>query len=387
MSFSPRFSSLTVYARALRALPLVALLALTGCSSGQEASGTPPAAPPEVGVYAVEPRELSLTTELPGRTIAFRVAEVRPQVTGIIQKRLYTEGTDVEQGQQLYQIDDAPYKAALARAEANALSAENLAKRYQRLIKTHAISRQQYDDAMAAWKSAKAELEVARIDMRYTKVLSPISGRIGRSLVTEGALVTNGQPQEMAIVTQLDPIYVDLTQPATKMLRLQRAYEAGVLQSAGEEAVEISLTLEDGSDYPLKGKLKFSEVTVDPGTGSVTLRAEFPNPDGKLLPGMFVQARLQEGVRSNALLVPQQAVQRDARGVASVWVVNGDNTVERREIETLRTVGNTWLVGSGLEPGERVVAEGTQRVRAGVEVTPVEPRNVQLVTTFERDAS
>lgn len=387
MSFSPRFSSLTVYARALRALPLVALLALTGCSSGQEASGTPPAAPPEVGVYAVEPRELSLTTELPGRTIAFRVAEVRPQVTGIIQKRLYTEGTDVEQGQQLYQIDDAPYKAALARAEANALSAENLAKRYQRLIKTHAISRQQYDDAMAAWKSARAELEVARIDMRYTKVLSPISGRIGRSLVTEGALVTNGQPQEMAIVTQLDPIYVDLTQPATKMLRLQRAYEAGVLQSAGEEAVEISLTLEDGSDYPLKGKLKFSEVTVDPGTGSVTLRAEFPNPDGKLLPGMFVQARLQEGVRSNALLVPQQAVQRDARGVASVWVVNGDNTVERREIETLRTVGNTWLVGSGLEPGERVVAEGTQRVRAGVEVTPVEPRNVQLVTTFERDAS
>src|SRR5690606_9791864 len=220
----------------------------------------------------------------------------------IVQVRRFTEGTEVEQGQQLYQIDARTYEAVLARAKANLVTAENLAKRYERLLKTNAVSRQQYDDAMAAWKQAQAEVQVARIDVQYTKVLAPISGRLGRSRVTDG------QAQETATVQQLDPIYVDVTQPITKLLELQRALESGRLQRAGEDQAQVSLTLDDGSAYPLAGTLKFSEVSVDPTTGSVTLRAEFPNPERKLLPGMFVQALLQEGVQQNAILVPQQAV-------------------------------------------------------------------------------
>ncbi|PND30830.1 efflux transporter periplasmic adaptor subunit [Achromobacter pulmonis] len=365
--------------RAWHSVPLAALL-LAGCVESDKTQTAAP--PPEVGVYQVEAQALTLTTKLPGRTASYRVAEVRPQVNGIVQKRLFTEGTEVEQGQQLYQIDARTYEARLARAKANLVTAENLAKRYERLVKTNAVSRQQYDDAMAAWKQAQAEVQVASIDVQYTKVLSPISGRIGRSRVTEGALVTNGQAQEMATVQQLDPIYVDVTQPITKLLELQRALETGRLQRAGEDQAQVSLTLDDGSAYPLTGTLKFSEVSVDPTTGSVTLRAEFPNPDRKLLPGMFVQALLQEGVQQNAILVPQQAVSRDARGVPSVWVVKQDNSVERREVETLRTVGNAWLIGKGVADGERVITEGTQHARSGVTVKPVEASNVQLVAEF-----
>lgn len=365
--------------RVWHSVPLAALL-LAGCVESDKTQTAAP--PPEVGVYQVEAQALTLTTKLPGRTASYRVAEVRPQVNGIVQKRLFTEGTEVEQGQQLYQIDARTYEARLARAKANLVTAENLAKRYERLVKTNAVSRQQYDDAMAAWKQAQAEVQVASIDVQYTKVLSPISGRIGRSRVTEGALVTNGQAQEMATVQQLDPIYVDVTQPITKLLELQRALETGRLQRAGEDQAQVSLTLDDGSAYPLTGTLKFSEVSVDPTTGSVTLRAEFPNPDRKLLPGMFVQALLQEGVQQNAILVPQQAVSRDVRGVPSVWVVKQDNSVERREVETLRTVGNAWLIGKGLADGERVITEGTQHARSGVTVKPVEASNVHLVTEF-----
>jgi len=365
--------------RVWHSIPLAALL-LAGCVESDKAQTAAP--PPEVGVYQVEAQALTLTTKLPGRTASYRVAEVRPQVNGIVQKRLFTEGTEVEQGQQLYQIDARTYEARLARAKANLVTAENLAKRYERLVKTNAVSRQQYDDAMAAWKQAQAEVQVASIDVQYTKVLSPISGRIGRSRVTEGALVTNGQAQEMATVQQLDPIYVDVTQPITKLLELQRALETGRLQRAGEDQAQVSLTLDDGSAYPLTGTLKFSEVSVDPTTGSVTLRAEFPNPDRKLLPGMFVQALLQEGVQQNAILVPQQAVSRDVRGVPSVWVVKQDNSVERREVETLRTVGNAWLIGKGVADGERVITEGTQHARSGVTVKPVEASNVQLVAEF-----
>lgn len=366
-----------------RSFPLMAILLLAGCSGdgAQQASSAPPPAP-EVGVYTIEAQAVTLTTELPGRTAAFRVAEVRPQVSGIVQKRLFTEGSEVKQGQQLYQIDPAPYQAALARAEANLKSAENLGKRYQRLIKTNAISRQQYDDAMAAWAAARAEVEAARINMRYTKVLAPISGRIGRSYVSEGALVTGGQPQELATVTQLDPIYVDITQPVTKMLQLQRALEAGLIEQSDEQAVPVTLTLEDGSRYPQTGALKFSEVMVDAGTGSVTLRAEFPNPDGKLLPGMFVRATVQEGVQPEAKLVPQQAVSRGPDGSANVLVVTAANTVEARRVQTLRTVGNAWLVGDGIEPGERVITEGLHRVRPGIQVNPVPAGNVELKTDF-----
>lgn len=357
----------------------LAIAMLAGCNEKQVAEERPIL---EVGVYTLQAQPLTLTTKLPGRTASFRVAEVRPQVNGIVQKRLFTEGTEVEQGQQLYQIDARTYEAVLARAKANLVTAENLAKRYERLLKTNAVSRQQYDDAMAAWKQAQAEVQVARIDVQYTKVLAPISGRIGRSRVTEGALVTDGQAQEMATVQQLDPIYVDVTQPITKLLELQRALESGRLQRAGEDQAQVSLTLDDGSAYPLAGTLKFSEVSVDPTTGSVTLRAEFPNPERKLLPGMFVQALLQEGVQQNAILVPQQAVSRDTRGVPSVWVVKQDNSVEKREVETLRTVGNAWLIGKGVADGERVITEGTQHARSGVTVKPVEASNVRLVAEF-----
>ncbi len=359
--------------------PLTALLLLIGCSEVQKEEAPPT---PEVGVYQIQAQPLTLTTDLPGRTSAYRVAEVRPQVSGILQQRLFTEGTEVKKGQQLYQIDARTYEAVLARAEANLVTAENLAKRYERLLKTNAVSRQQYDDALAAWKQAQAEVQVARIDVQYTEVLAPISGRIGRSAVTEGALVTNGQAQPLATVTQLDPIYVDVNQPITKLLGLRRALESGRLQNAGKDKTQVSLTLDDGSAYPLPGTLQFSEVSVDPTTGSVTLRAEFPNPDRKLLPGMFVHALLKEGTQQDAILVPQQAVSRDARGVPSVWVVKPDDSVEQREVETLRTVGNAWLIGKGITNGERVITEGTQRARSGIKVKPVEATNVKLISEF-----
>jgi len=358
------------------ALPLAAIL-LAGCEQPQQQQTQ---TLPIVGTYTVKAQSLTLTTDLPGRTSAYRVAEVRPQVTGILQERLFDEGSEVTKGQQLYQIDSRTYEARLARAQANLKTAENLARRYERLLNTNAVSQQQYDDAMAAWAQAQSEVQVARIDVQYTKVLSPISGRIGRSAVTEGALVTNGQPQELATVTQLDPIYVDVSQPITKMLGLQRALDSGRLQTAGENAAQVSLRLDDGSLYPLPGLLKFSEVTVDPGTGAVTLRAEFPNPQRRLLPGMFVRAQLQEGVQENAILVPQQAVFRDTRGRANVWVVDAANMVEQREVDAVRTVGNTWLVNSGLTDGERVITEGLQRVRHGVEVNASPAGNVELRT-------
>lgn len=365
----------------IHGLPLAAILLLAACKEAEQAAA--PAPPPaEVGVYTVQAQPLTLTTDLPGRTSAFRVAEVRPQVGGILQERLFTEGSEVKKGQPLYQIDPRTYEAEVARSEANLANAENLARRYERLLQTSAVSRQQYDDAISALKQAQAEVRVRRIDVQYTKVLAPISGRIGRSTITEGALVTTGQTQALATVHQLDPIYVDVTQPIVRLLELRSALESGRLQSSGKDQAEVSLTLEDGSVYPLTGTLKFSEVNVDQGTGSVTLRAVFPNPERKLLPGMFVHAQLKEGVQQNAILVPQQAVIRDVRGVATAWVVKPDNSVELRELETLRTVGNAWLIGKGLAGGERIVVEGTQRVRGGATVKPVEAGNVNLVADF-----
>ncbi|WP_420793933.1 efflux RND transporter periplasmic adaptor subunit [Pseudomonas monteilii] len=368
----------------LALLPLAIVVLLSGCGEKEQPSA---AAIPAVGVYEVRPQALTLTSDLPGRTVAYRVAEVRPQVSGIVERRLFVEGSEVKQGQQLYQIDPRTYEARLARAEASLVTTENLARRYERLLRTNAVSQQQHDDAVAAWRQAQAEAQMARIDVQYTKVLAPIAGRIGRSAVTEGALVTSGQAQELATVTQLDPIYVDVTQPITKLLGLQRALESGRLQGGGSDQAEVSLTLDDGSAYPLLGALKFSEVSVDQTTGSVTLRAEFPNPDRKLLPGMFVRAQLNEGVQHDALLVPQQAVMRDALGTPSVWVVKADNSVERREVETLRTLGNTWLIGQGIEAGERVITEGLQRVRSGMTVQPEAASNVQPVASFEQPAA
>lgn len=358
----------------LAACSLGALLLLNACE--KKAPVAPKA--PEVGTVTLHSREITITSELPGRTEAWRVAEVRPQVNGIIQKRLFTEGTDVKEGQQLYQIDEAPYKAVYDKAQAALVTAQHLAERDQKLIVDNAISKQQLDDAMSAYQQAQADVESARINLAYTKVYSPISGRIGRSAVTEGALVTNAQPQPMAIVQQLDPIYVDVTQSSLEMSRMRRELASGQLQSAGEDAASVSLIMEDGSTYEQTGTLKFSEVSVDETTGMVTLRAVFPNKDRHLLPGMFVHARLNEGVNEAAILAPQQAIVRDTTGAAQAWVVGADNKVTLRPVKVDHTIGNTWLIRSGLNGGDKVVTEGIQRLQPGVTVVPVPATNVNI---------
>ena len=356
---------------------LMSILAVAVFLAGCQEEAAPPAQQkPTVGVVTLQAEPFAVTTELPGRTRAYRIAEVRPQVNGIIQKRLFTEGSEVKAGQQLYQIDAAVYEATLKSAQASLASSKSLADRYAELVKDQAVSKQAYDEARAASLQAEAELERARIDLRYTKVLAPISGRIGRSAVTEGALVSNGQAQELATIQQLDPIYVDVTQPARDLLALRRDLADGRLQKAGENAAKVTLKLEDGSDYGHEGKLEFSEVTVDPGTGSVTLRAVFPNPDKVLLPGMFVHAQLVAGLKSEAILVPQQGVTRNTKGEPTAMVVNAENKVELRPIKTERAVGNRWLVGEGLQPGDRVITEGLQFIQPGVEVEVAPAGNV-----------
>lgn len=368
-------------ARVTLLIPILALpLLLAACRSEAPPASEPP--PPEVGVVEIEARPLTLTTDLPGRTAAYRVAEVRPQVNGIVQRRLFDEGQTVEAGDQLYQIDDAKYRAAYDRARATLSNAERLAKRYAGLMKTGAISRQQHDDAQAAWELAKAELELARIDLVYTRVLAPIAGRIGRSAVTEGALVTSGQAEALATIQQIDPIYVDMTQPVEQVLALRADLAAGRIDGLDAQRAKVKLLLEGRRQYPLDGTLEVSEVSVDPGTGSVTLRAVFPNPDGLLLPGMFVHARLSEGVRQEAILVPQQAIVRDSRGEPMTWVVTEAGTVESRAVTTERTVGNHWLVSEGVRPGERVVTEGVERLRPGMQVTTAPAANVRPVLDF-----
>ncbi|NRF48288.1 efflux RND transporter periplasmic adaptor subunit [Pseudomonas stutzeri] len=356
---------------------LMSILAVAVFLAGCQEEAAPPAQQkPTVGVVTLQAEPFAVTTDLPGRTRAYRIAEVRPQVNGIIQKRLFTEGSEVKAGQQLYQIDAAVYEATLKSAQASLASSKSLADRYAELVKDQAVSKQAYDEARAASLQAEAELERARIDLRYTKVLAPISGRIGRSAVTEGALVSNGQAQELATIQQLDPIYVDVTQPARDLLALRRDLADGRLQKAGENAAKVTLKLEDGSDYGHEGKLEFSEVAVDPGTGSVTLRAVFPNPDKVLLPGMFVHAQLVAGLKSEAILVPQQGVTRNTKGEPTAMVVNAENKVELRPIKTERAVGNRWLVGEGLQPGDRVITEGLQFIQPGVEVEVAPAGNV-----------
>ncbi len=356
---------------------LMSILAMAVFLAGCQEEAAPPAQQkPKVGIVTLQAEPFAVTTELPGRTRAYRIAEVRPQVNGIIQKRLFTEGSDVKAGQQLYQIDPSVYEATLKSAQASVASSKSLADRYAELVKDQAVSKQAYDEARATSLQAEAELERARIDVRYTKVLAPISGRIGRSAVTEGALVSNGQAQELATIQQLDPIYVDVTQPARDLLALRRDLAEGRLQKSGDNAAKVTLKLEDGSDYGHEGKLEFSEVTVDPGTGSVTLRAVFPNPDKVLLPGMFVHAQLVAGMKSEAILVPQQGVTRNAKGEPTAMVVNAENKVELRTIKTERAVGNRWLVGGGLQPGDRVITEGLQFIQPGVEVEVAPATNV-----------
>lgn len=356
---------------------LVTAVALASLLSGCKKEEAPPAPPaPQVGVVTLQPQAFTLTSELPGRTTAYRIAEVRPQVNGIILKRLFKEGGEVKEGQQLYQIDPSVYQATLNSAQANLQSTKSISDRYKQLVNEQAVSRQEYDTAVANRLQSEAALKSAEINVRYTKVYAPISGRIGRSSVTEGALVNNGQADAMAVIQQLDPIYVDVTQSSVELLELRRELESGRLQKAGENAAMVKLTLEDGSQYKQQGKLEFSEVSVDQTTGSVTLRAVFPNPDHTLLPGMFVHAQLQAGVNAAAILAPQQGVTRDLKGAPTALVVGADNKVELRQLKANRTVGSQWLIEDGLKAGDRLITEGLQFVKPGVVVKATEATNV-----------
>ena len=369
--------------RAARMLPLAVTALLAACGGKGAAPVT--TAPVEVGVVTITPRSVTLTRDLPGRTSAFRVAEVRARVNGIILKRLFTEGSDVKEGQRLFAIDAAPYqaaldgaRAALARAEANQANARLQGDRYADLVKDGSVSQQEYESSTAALKSGEADVasaraaeQTARINLGYTAVVSPVSGRIGRAAVTEGAYVQAGQATLLATVQQLDPIYVDVTQSTAEVLRLRRDLEDGRLQAAGQGLARVKLVTEDGREYPLAGTLQFADVSVDPGTGSIGLRALFPNPKGELLPGMFVRARLEEGVSPQALLVPQVGVTRDQKGLPVALVVNAEKKVERRQLVTDRTIGDAWLVTEGLKAGDQVIVEGLQKVRPGAQVNPV----------------
>jgi membrane fusion protein, multidrug efflux system len=367
---------------------LTGILILGGCGQQPTKGGPPQGGPSEVAVVTIQPKRLMITTELAGRTSANRVAEVRPQVGGIIQKRLFAEGSDVKADQALYQIDPATYqaaldnaKAALSRAEASLPAIRLKADRVRELLVDKAVSRQDYDDVSAALKQTEADIaywkatvEAARINLGYTSITAPISGRIGRSNITEGALVTAHQPVALATIQQLDPMYVDVPQSTTELLRLRGRLEDGRLGHNGQVRNKVRLLLEDDNRYPWEGELQFRDVTVDPTTGSVILRVVFPNPKGVLLPGMFVRALVEEGVNPKAILVPQQAVSRDPKGNPAALIVDAEGKVGQRMLLLDLAIGDAWLVSSGLAPGDRVIVEGMQKVRPGasVKVVPFE---------------
>jgi len=390
---------------------LLGTLIISGCEKPPAAP--PPAVAPEVAVLTVTEAPVTLTRELPGRTSPHLIAEVRPQVGGIIKETLFVEGSDVQAGQVLYQIDPAPYKAAvasaeavlaraktgktqaeaaLARAEANLTPLRLKVERYKELVPAKAVSSQDLDDATAALRQgeadvqsnqaailgaegeigvAEANLETARINLAYTTVTAPIAGRIGRSLVTTGALVKASQDNPLATIQQLDPIYVDFTQSSVERLKLMQELGSGQIKQGGSDEAKVRLLLEDGISYPEEGILKFSDVTVDPSTGSVTLRALFKNPRHLLLPGMFVRGIVQEGIREQGILIPQQGVTRNPAGDATVMLVGAEDKVEPRVIKVDRTIGTDWLVNEGLRPGDRVMMEGFQRARPGTQVKVV----------------
>lgn len=357
---------------------------LTGCNRAPAARSFK-MPPPQVGVVTITSSRVPLKTELPGRLEAYRIAQVRARVTGIVLKRQFEEGSDVKAGQVLFQIDPAPFQAAYdsaradqAKAEATLQQAQVTARRYKALLPIKAVSQQDYDNAQAtvaedqaSVQAAKAAVQTAALNLGYATVTSPIAGRIGATLVTEGALVSQSSATEMAVVQQLDPIYCDFTQSSADMLRLRREVESGQFKSVAPGQVKVTLILEDGTVYPHPGKLLFSDVTVDPTTGMVTVRALFPNPDHLLLPGMFVRGELEEAVDNRALTAPQRAVSFGAGGVASVMVVTPDNKVEPREIQTSTAIGSNWLVTKGLKAGEKIIVDGLQKVRPGMVVKPV----------------
>lgn len=371
-------------ARSLVVLAVVAALAACGKSQApaQGAGGGMP--PPEVGVVTVQPGDVGLITELPGRLEASRVAQVRARAAGILQERLFREGSDVKAGQRLFRIDPAPYQATLqsaqatlARAEANLTQAKALAERYAPLVKENAISQQEYANAQAAQKQAEADVaagraavRTAQINLGYADVTAPIAGRIGRALVTEGALVGQGEATQLAVIQQVNPMYVNFTQSASEVYRLRRAFEAGQLKGGNRDSARVRVVLEDGSSYARDGRLLFSDLTVDSTTGQVTLRAEIPNPEGQLLPGLYVRVRLEQATASNAVLLPQQAVTRSAQG-DSVLVVDAEGKVAPRPVKLGGEQNAQWVVLEGLKAGEQVVVDGFQKMRPGAPVKPV----------------
>ncbi len=374
----------TIRRFALATVVLTAALQLAGCgeknanaqAGGQQAMPVP--------VITVEPERLSVTDELPGRVEATRTAQVRARVPGIVQKRVFKEGSEVKAGEVLYQIDPAPYeasvnsaKATLAKAEANLARTRQTAERYKPLVASNAISKQEYDDAETAVlqaqadvAAAKAALDTARLNLGYATVTAPISGRIGRALVTEGALVGQGEATPLAVIQQLDPVYVNITQPASEALQLRRAMQSGQLAASGKDGAKVTIITQDGREHSQVGKLLFSDLSVDESSGAITLRAVVPNPEHFLLPGMYVRARVEQAVNESAILVPQQAVQRGAQG-AMVYVVNQNNQVEPRPVKADRAYGTNWIVSEGLKAGDRVVVEGFQKLAPGAPVQPM----------------
>ena len=370
--------------RAIASVAVAAPLLLFGCGNGPGQQARPSHVP-EVAFVTIAPRSIELTTELPGRTSPYLVSEIRPQVNGIIQKRLFKEGSDVNAGDLLYQIDPAPFqvaydsaKASLGKAKANLPSIQSRADRYKEVLVDNAVSKQDYDDAAAAVQQAEAEVqywktavEAARINLGYTRVTAPISGRIGRSSVTDGALVTAYQPTALATIQQLDPIYVDVTQSSADLLRLKRNLITGQLTADKDNEKKVRILFGDAPSYSLEGTLQFRDVTVDPSTGSFTLRIVVPNPGHLLLPGMFVRAVVREGIAEKAILVPQQGVSRTPKGEPVALVVDDTDKVQQRMLALDRAIGDQWLVSSGLSAGDRVIVEGGQKVRPGTAVKAV----------------
>lgn len=376
-----RSSSAEIFRGAVFALSAPVFFAACTSNDAQSASAPPL---PEVGVVEVTRQPVDLSTELAGRTVAYEVSEIRPQVTGIIQRRLFTEGSMVKAGDVLYEIDPQVYRVAvnqatanLTSAKANLVAAKAKADRYTSLVEIDAVSKQDQADAVAAAQQAEASvmqaeaaLEAARINLGYSRVTAPIGGRIGRSLVTTGALVTAAQPQPLAVIQRIDPMYVDIPQSSAKILELRREMTLGGIKSV---TAQVKLMLEDGQEYTRSGVLQASEASVDPATGAITLRAQFPNPNGVLLPGMYVKAHVVQGQASNAILAPQAGIMRNPTGAATAYVVNSENKVEVRQLELDRAIGGHWMVVSGLEEGDRLIVEGTAKVRPGQEVKPMDP--------------
>lgn len=369
-------------------LACISALALSACGSEQTAA--PPS--PQVGVVTLSTGSAELVNELPGRISALEIADVRPQITGVVHRRLFTEGSYVKAGQLLYEIEDAPYRAALAQArgslavaQASISASASQARRYKDLVAINAVSRQEYDDAAAAAQQARANvaaqqgaLQSAQVNLNFTRIRAPISGRIGRSLFTPGALVSAAQAEPLATIQRTDTVYVDITQSAAQLIDLKQAMASGGVSNA--DGARIQLILPNGSVYPIEGRLQFADVTVDPSSGSVVLRATFPNPDGLLLPGMYVRARLVEGLRQNVILAPQQGVTRDSRGRATAMVVGKDDKAEVRQIETDRAIGDKWIVTKGLKAGDRLIVEGLVNLRPGTVVKPGSPQQITAPT-------